>query len=243
MDINGRRYREKRNKPLGGGAAGKPKIPARLLKPSVDPETGEIHGPPKPPKWDKKAKQPADRRLLLVIRQRSQAKKKGAVATRIGIALSESAATVVAMAKKFASAESSVMSDEDPAYYSFSKLFTQHQTINHSKGYSDGKGVSNNLAESFNWRMRRSAEGIYLSPSNKYLADYAAENAWREDTRKLSTRDRLRQLLRTVMGVGLSQWWRGYGQGLHRMEELLIEGPQEAKTRGKPKGWRAKPPR
>lgn len=29
--------------------------------------------------------------------------------------------------------------------------------------------------------MRRSAEGIYLSPSNKYLADYAAENAWRED--------------------------------------------------------------
>ena len=91
--------------------------------------------------------------------------------------------------------------------------------------------------------MRRSAEGIYLSPSNKYLADYAAETAWREDTRKLSTRDRLRQLLRTVMGVGLSQWWRGYGQGLHRMEELLIEGPQEAKTRGKPKGWRAKPPR
>ena len=243
MDINGRRYREKRNKPLGGGAAGKPKIPAHLLKPSVDPETGEIHGPPKPPKWDKKAKQPADRRLLLVIRQRSQAKKKGAVATRIGIALSESAATVVAMAKKFASAESSVMSDEDPAYYSFSKLFTQHQTINHSKGYSDGKGVSNNLAESFNWRMRRSAEGIYLSPSNKYLADYAAENAWREDTRKLSTLDRLRQLLRTAMGVGLSQWWRGYVQGQHREHEMLVEGKLPAKGRGRPKGWKPRPPR
>jgi len=243
MDINGRRYREKRNKPLGGGAAGKPKIPAHLLKPSIDPETGEIQGPPKPPKWDKKSRQPADRRLLLVIRQRSQAKKKGAVATRIGIALSESAATVVAMAKRFASAESAVMSDEDPAYYSFSKLFTQHQTINHSKGYSDGKGVSNNLAESFNWRMRRSAEGIYLSPSNKYLADYAAENAWREDTRKLSTRDRLRQLLRTVMGVGLSQWWRGYVQGLHREHELLVEGEQPAKGRGRPKGWRPRPPR
>jgi hypothetical protein len=55
------------------------------------------------------------------------------------------------MAKKFASAESSVMSDEDPAYYRFSKLFNQHQTINHSKGYGDGEGrVSNDMAESFN---------------------------------------------------------------------------------------------
>lgn len=62
-------------------------------------------------------------------------------------------------------------------------------------------------------------------------------------TRRLSTGDKLRHLLKAVFGVGLSQWWRGYGQGRHRMEELLIEGPQEAKTRGKPKGWRPKPPR
>ena len=34
MDVNGRRYREKRNKPLGGGSAGAPKIPAHLLRPS-----------------------------------------------------------------------------------------------------------------------------------------------------------------------------------------------------------------
>jgi len=243
MDVNGRRYREKRNKPLGGKSAGKPKIPEHLLKPQVDMETGEILGPPKPPKWDKRAKQPADRRLLLVMRQRGLSKKAGAVATRIGIALSETAATVVAMANRFASAESAIMSDEDPAYYAFSHLFARHETINHSKGYSDGKGVSNNLAESFNWRMRRSAEGVYLSPSNKYLADYAAENAWREDTRKLSTGDRLKQLLRVVLGVGLSQWWRGYVQGNHRKEELLVEGAMPAKGRGKPKGWQPKRPR
>lgn len=243
MDINGRRYREKRNKPLGGRASGAPKIPEHLLKPKVDPETGEIFGPPKPPKWDKRAKQPADRRLMLVMRQRGVAKGKGAVATRIGIALSESAATVTALAKRFASAESSFMSDEDPAYYAFSKLFAKHQTINHSKGYSDGKGVSSNLAESFNWRMRRSAEGIYLSPSNKYLADYAAENAWREDTRRMSTGSRLKQLLRVALGVGLSQWWRGYVQGRHRTVELLVEGEQPAEGRGRKKGWKPKPPR
>lgn len=68
--------------------------------------------------------------------------------------------------------------------------------------YSDGNGVSNNLAESFNWRMRRSVEGIYLSPSNKYLSSYAAETAWREDTRRLSTGKKLKQLLHAAMGVG-----------------------------------------
>ena len=34
--------------------------------------------------------------------------------------------------------------------------------------------------------MRRAVEGIYLSASNKYLKDYAAERACRrEDTRRL----------------------------------------------------------
>lgn len=242
-DVNGRRYREKRNKPLGGGAAGKPKLPEHLLKPKVDPKTGEILGPPKPVKFDKTAKQPEDRRLLLVMRQRGKSHGKGAVATRVAIALRESAATVVSMARRFASAESKFMSDEDPAYHAFSKLFSSHETINHSKAYSREGGINNNQAESFNWRMRRSVEGIYLSPSNKYLMDYAAENAWREDTRRLSTGKKLQHILRVALGVGLSRWWRGYTHGQHRMEELLVEGPQEAKTRGKWKGWKPKPPR
>lgn len=243
MDVNGRRYKEKRNRPLGGSSAGKPKIPAFLLKPEVDPETGEILGPPKPPKFDKKARQPADRRLLLVMRQRGVSKGKGAVATRIAVALSESTATVVAAARRFVSAESSVMSDEDPAYYAFGKLFAEHKTINHSKGYSDGNGVSNNLAESFNWRMRRSVEGVYLAPSNKYLTSYAAETAWREDTRRLSTGKKLKQLLHAAMGVGLSLWFRGFVQGKHREVELLVEGERPAEGRGREKGWESKLPR
>lgn len=242
-DMNGRRYREKRNRPLGGGAAGRPKIPEHLLKPRVDPETGEIMGPPKPPKFDKASRQPEDRRLLLVMRQRGQTQGKGAVATRVAIALRESAHTVVTMARRFASAESEVMSDEDPSYATFSKLFAAHNTINHSKAYSAPGGVNNNQAESFNWRMRRSVEGIYLSPSNKYLADYAAENAWREDTRRLSTAKRLRHVFKVALGVGMSQWWRNYTHGHNRVEELLVEGPRKVKTRGKPKGWEPKPPR
>jgi transposase-like protein len=242
-DMNGRRYREKRNRPQGGGGGPKPTVPAHLLKPKVDPETGEIMGPPKPHKHDKKARMPLDRRLLLVIRQRSVAKGKGAVATRVAVALTESTATVTTMASRFASSESAIMSDEDPSYASFSRLFAEHRTVNHSKAFSMPGGVSNNQAESFNWRMRRLVEGIYLGPSNKYLADYAAEAAWREDTRRLSTGKKLRHILGVTLRVGLSEWWRGYTHGHHRDVELLVEGEQTAKTRGRKKGWKPKPPR
>lgn len=240
MDVNGRRYKEKRNKPLGGKTAGKPKIPAHLLKP----EPGEeLVGPPLPPKFEKTAKQPADRRLLIVIRQRSVSSGKGAVATRIAVARTESAATVTAVAQRFASAESTIMSDEDPAYGAFSRLFAKHKTINHSKAYALPDGTNNNQAESFNWRMRRGVEGIYLSASNKYLKDYAAEQAWREDTRKLSTGKKLRHLLHMALSVGMSLWWRNYGDGRHRKEELLVEGAVPAKGRGKRPGAKPRPPR
>jgi transposase-like protein len=243
MDVLGRRYREKRNKPQGGGRTTKPAVPAHLLKPEADEETGELVGPAKPPKWGKAARQPADRRLLLVMRQRGIAKGKGAVQTRVAVAITESTRTVTAMAQRYASAESVVMSDEDPAYASFGRLFAEHRTMNHSKGYSDGKGTNNNQAESFNRRMRRLVEGVYLNPSGRHLLSYAAEAAWREDSRRMSTGKKLKSLLGYALGVGLSQWWRGYTHGKHRETELRIDGEFPAPARGRPKGWEPKPPR
>lgn len=245
LDLNGRRYKEKRNKPqvTPPSANGGPKIPEHLLKPKVDAETGEIVGPPTPPKHGKTSKQPEDRRLMLVMRQRGQLKRRGAVATRVCIALKEATKTVVAMAQKFASAESKMMSDEDPAYAPFARLFESHDTVNHSKAYALPGGINNNQAESFNRRMKRAAVAIYLSPSNKYLADYACEAAWREDLREPSTGGRLLSLLKTVFNVGLSLWWRGYWQGRYRTYEVLIEGPQPANGRGKKKGAKPKVPR
>lgn len=238
MDINGRRYKEKRNKPQGGGRTGAPKLPEHLLKP-----TGDLQGPPAPPKAGKAAKQHPDRRIMLVARQRGVAKGKGAVYTRIAMAVTESARTVTATAKRYISAESEVMSDEDPSYATFSRLFAQHDTIKHSETFSKPGGVHNNHAESFNWRARRAAEGIYLCPSNKYLQDYMVEQAWREDTRRLSTRKRLLSLLSSVLNVGLSMWFRGYTHGHHREYEILVEGRRDAPGRGRQKGWREKPPR
>lgn len=240
LDINGRRYREKRNKPQGGRSAGAPKIPAELLKPS---DGSELVGPPKPPKFGKTAKQPLDRRLILVMCQRGVSEGKGSSATRVAVALSESTKTVTAMATQHASAESIIMSDEDPAYAGFRGLFAAHKTINHSVAYSDGKGTSNNLAESVNARLRRAIENIYLNVSNKYMKDYASEVAWRVDTRKLSTGEKLQHVLRHALSVGLSLWWRGYTHGHHRKAELLIEGAQPALGRGRQPGWKAKVPR
>lgn len=124
----------------------------------------------------------------------------------------------------------------------FAKPFAGHKAVCHSETYSLPDGTNNNRAESFNWRMSRSAEGVYLSASNEYLTDYAAENAWREDTRRLSTGKKLRYLLRVAMGVGMSLWWRGYRQGKHRAFEMLVSGEQPAKGRGPAKGAKAKVP-
>ena len=84
---------------------------------------------------------------------------------------------------------------------------------------------------------------IYLNPSNKYLHDYSVEQAWREDTRRLSTGEKLQHLFRHVLRVGMSLWWRGYTHGRHREDELLVEGNRPAKGRGRPKGWQPKLPR
>lgn len=245
MDANGKRYKEKRNKPQGGGRAPRPTLPAALLKPKVDPETGEIlnAGPPKPFKHDKISKQPPDRRLVLVLRQDGVSDGKGAVSTRVSIALTESAATVTATASTYASAESRFYTDEDPAYARFSKLFAGHQAVAHSKTYSTPDGVNNNQAESFNRRARRLLEGIHLSVSNKYMLDYMCGAAWREDTRKLSSGKRLMSAFHLLLNIGQSRFWRGYTQGKYREHEMLVEGPKPASPRGKLKDAKPKLPR
>lgn len=231
MDVLGRRHREKRNLPQ---VRPQPKaaIPVHLLKP----KDGEPMGPPAPIKASKRARQPEDRRLLLVVRQRSNVKGKGAVMTRVASALSESGVTVSKFLTRYASAESTLVTDEDPAYDGVGKYFAAHDSVKHSETYSDERGVNQNQAESFNARMRRSVEGIYLNPREKYLLEYGAETAWREDTRKMSNGHKLASLFGTVLGVGHSRCWRGYTHGKHRKFEPLVEGEREAKTSGPKKG-------
>ena len=52
--------------------------------------------------------------------------------------------------------------------------------------------------------MAQASKGVYLLARNKYLKDYAEEQAWREDTRRLSTGTKLKHVLRVALGVGQS---------------------------------------
>jgi hypothetical protein len=136
-----------------------------------------------------------------------------------------------------------IFSDEDTSYATFRDRFLGHKTINHSVAFSDGNGTSNNLAESVNARMFRLIEVTHSAVSNKYMMDYAVEGAWRVDTRRLSTKDRVQHLFLHSLSVGLSQWWRGYTHGHHREEEFLLEGDRNSKGRGRKPGWKAMKPR
>jgi transposase-like protein len=236
MDVIGRRGFEKRGNP-------KDKAKPVELDPSIQKPKVDENGKELPPKFEKNARQNPARRLMLVMSQRGVSAGKGSAATRVTIAVREQAPQVTAFAQKHASAESIMMTDEDYSYSAFSQLFAEHNTVNHSKEYSNGKGVSNNQAESFNARMRRSVEGIYLNPSHKYLMEYACENAWRQDVRKLNTGKRLEHLFGKALWVGESHWWRNYTHGQNREYEMLIEGNQPVATRGKPKGYRHRLPR
>jgi transposase-like protein len=240
MDVNGRRYKEKRNKPQAAKRpkGEPPKVPDQLKKPRPD-----FVGPPKPDKFDKAAKQPFDRRLIITMVLRGQSRGLGSAATRIAISKTESGLSVTTMALRHASAESAFMTDEDTSYAGFGHLFDKHDTIRHSEAYSKAGGISNNLAESLNARLRRGAEGIYLNQSTKYTHDYSVEQAWRSDYRRTPTGKRFVSLLRYACAAGMSLWWRGFSQGNHRAHELLLEGNEPAKGRGKHKGWKDRPPR
>jgi transposase-like protein len=238
LDLLGRNHELKRGKPQVVKNTGKKEIPAHLLKPQ-----GVEMGPPKPPKHDKKAKQPEDRRIMLSLCQRGVSKGLGSIATFVGITRTETTAAVTKHAHTHASAESHMMSDEDPAYAAFARHYARHDTVNHSETFSKPGGISNNQAESFNMRVKRAITGIYLGLSNKYLHEYCCEQAWRKDTVEMKASSRIGHLLSVLGRVGPSRYWRGYTHGFHRKHEILVDGTLPAKAHGRRKGWKSPPPR
>lgn len=86
LDILGRDSARKRNKPQVRKPTGKSQFPVHLLKPEV---AAELMGPEKPIKHDKKMRQPEARRNLLVMRLKGVSKGLGAIATFVGVAITE----------------------------------------------------------------------------------------------------------------------------------------------------------
>jgi hypothetical protein len=77
---------------------------------------------------------------------------------------------------------------------------------------------------------------VYLNIEPKYMLDYAAEIAFRSDTRRLPNGQQLRLAMNVALNVGESMFWRGFTRGRHRTVELVHPLPLPSKASGPPKG-------
>lgn len=180
---------------------------------------------------------PENRRMLMVLRERSGKRGKGARGTRVAVALAESAPEAEAILATYAAIpESFLNTDGSNAYSDIGKKFLGHRTVDHSKELSGPNGENNNQAEEFNGRYDRAEKGVYLNIEPKYLLDYACETAFRSDTRRIPTGRQLQLLMNVALNVGTSVFWNGFTHGKHRKNELLHSGPRPAPSSGPQKG-------
>jgi len=83
--------------------------------------------------------------------------------------------------------------------------------INHSVAFSLD-GACTNQAESYFSRLRRAELGQHHHISGKYLAAYAIEMAWREDSRRLSNGALHQAATGAALAHPVSRVWAGYWQ-------------------------------
>jgi transposase-like protein len=160
-----------------------------------------------------------NRRIVMVFREHSGQRHKGATKTRVSIAMSENSAVADFLSEQFVAPGATIMTDESGAYTNLSRRF-EHLVVEHAIEYSTLDGVNENQAESYNSRLRRAEYGVFHGFRPKYLLDYASEFAWREDVRRKTAYEKLADLFGRISQNGLSQWWRGYWQGHHRAGEF-----------------------
>lgn len=165
------------------------------------------------------AKKRLNRRVVFVLRELGPTR--AAVRTIVGVAKSENETDALALIHRYVVARSVIMSDENGAYTKLSVNYT-HKTVQHAVEYATDDGVQDNQAESYYSRLRRMEYGTTHRITPTYLMDYAQEMAWREDTRRCTTREKIGGLVRMWGPHGLSRWWRGYSQGVRRGFEILL---------------------
>lgn len=178
-----------------------------------------------------------DARLLIVVRKRSGVKGRGAVGSRVAIALTESDDIAKSVIDDFvANHESYLNTDGATGFAGQKDFFLGHRTVTHSKQLVGPNGENNNQAEELNFRYDRTEKGTHLNIEFKYMLDYAVETAFRSDTRRLANGDQLRIALNMALSVGVSKFWRGFTRGRHRIVEMLHPLPRVAPSSGPMKG-------
>lgn len=180
---------------------------------------------------------PASRRIVFTVRKRAGSQGRGAAVTRIGVGLAETPDVAEALADAYVAIPESVLStDTGTAFTKLGKKFQVHLQVNHSETLVGPEGQHSNNAESFSARQDRSEKGVYLNIEPKYMTDYVAETAFREDHRRMAPGATADRALHWALGVGHSHYWRGFTHGKHRKHEILATGNRPACSSGPAKG-------
>ena len=170
----------------------------------------------------RKADKP-NKRAIVVTRLRADKDSDmvGAIKTKTDITIGEKANDMEFIALKNIKIGSEIHTDEADAFNPLHKNFDR-KVVNHSWEYSSQEGYNQNQAESFNSRFRRMVMGQHHHISTLYLSNYAAEVAYREDTRRFTNGYIFRDLLSRCLMTPSHNEWRGYHQGNHRVAERLV---------------------
>jgi transposase-like protein len=169
--------------------------------------------------------QSPDKRCILVMRENHREETPapepvGARRTLSFVIGRENQADVGALAQRFIAPGTSISADESDAYDLLHAHFPMHR-VNHQVEYRADDGTTSNQAESYFSRFRRMEIGQTHKFGLRYLANYANEAAYREDTRRLSNGEIFRDILTKCAHTPTHRDWCGYWQGNKRLHERL----------------------
>ncbi len=144
--------------------------------------------------------QNGERRVVIALRERDGA-------TKTFVATSE--AEGVALAVENVAPDATVYADEAKHWDALHDSFPVVGRINHSEAYSTEE-ANTNQAESYFSRLRRMVDGQHHHVSARYLYQYAAEAAWKEDNRRLPNGHAFARTVSLAMASPVSRTWKGY---------------------------------
>lgn len=163
--------------------------------------------------------QKPNKRCVFVMRQKCE-ELAGARKTLTFVIKSENQSDVMNLAGEYIARNSTICADENIAYDSLHGRFDTRR-VNHSIEYRADDGTTNNLAESYFARFRRMQYGQVHRFGNEYLANYANEAAYREDTRRWPNGKIFNDIAGKCAKTKTHHDWCGYWQGNRRMIERL----------------------
>ena len=164
--------------------------------------------------------QKPNKRCVFVMRQKCQELAAGAVKTLTFVIKGENQTDVSNLAESYVKKGSIICADESNAYDPLHAKFDTRR-VNHSVEYRADDGTTNNLAESYFSRFRRMQYGQVHKFGNLYLANYANEAAYREDTRRWANGRIFTDILTKCARTLTHRDWCGYWQGNKRQAERL----------------------